>query len=132
MPCSRRSCLVLLAAFIVAGCASTGGSASGSRQTDLITRQEIVDSDAGSAYDAIQRLRPHMLRARGGASIREGAVQSPPQVFVDGIELGSVDVLHDIPAATVHEIRYERYRDRQVALGTGNHGGVIHVRTSRP
>jgi hypothetical protein len=115
----------------LAACASGGSGSAATRQPDLISRAEIVESGASDALEIVERLRPQFLRPRGGLSIRDGGAPSPPQVFVDGLELGGPDVLRDIPASSVMEIRYERNRDTEVRLGSGQHGGVIHVRTGR-
>ena len=112
-------------------CASGSSASMRGRNPDLITRTEIVQSGATNALEAIERLRPLFLRPRGGVSIREGAQPHPPQVFVDGLELGGPEVLRDIPASSIVEIRYAPNRDDQSRLGSGQYGGVIHIRTGR-
>lgn len=117
---------------IVAACASQGTGTSDNRRTDVISRSEIVESGASTALEVVEMLRPQFLLPRGGTSIRDGAGGGqPPQVFVDGLELGGPDVLREIPASTVVEIRYERNRDTETRLGSGQYGGVIHVKTGR-
>ena len=122
---------LLLSILALAACAS--GTRSGeSRRLDLITRDEIVQTGATNALEAIERLRPQFLRPRGGTSIREGQVQSPPQVFVDGLEVGGPEALRDIPASLVLSIQYSPNRDTEARLGSGQYGGVIRVSTGRP
>lgn len=121
----------LTAAVLTAACASGTSSRLEGRRPDLITQGEIVESGASNALEAIERLRPLFLRPRGATSIRDGTVANPPQVFVDGLELGGPEVLRDIPASSIIEIRYEPNRDGETRLGSGPYGGVIHIRTGR-
>ena len=127
----RRSVLLVLAFIGLASCAGAGSQSRSSRQFDVITRDEIVQAGVGTALEAVEQLRPQFLRPRGGVSIREGGTPSPPQVFVDGLELGGPEGLRDIPASIILDIRYSPNRDTETRLGSGQHGGVIRVRTVR-
>jgi len=70
--------LLLVAAFaalpaVLAACAGSSGSApreavrDGSRPPgqQVITREDLYEMDGGTAYDAIQRMRPNRRRWRG-------------------------------------------------------------------
>ena len=123
--------LLLLASLGFVACAGAGTQSRSSRQLDVLTRDEIAQAGVGTALEAVEQLRPQFLRPRGGASIRDGGTQAPPQVFLDGLEIGGPERLRDIPAAIILDIRYSPNRDTEVRLGSGQYGGVIRVRTIR-
>lgn len=125
---------VLLLAFAIAACAggSTGGAAASaaaaapSRQTDLITREEL-DAASGltSAMDAVQRLRPRFLRNTGTRSVR--ATESGPLVRVDNEMVGGVEALRAISLSEIGEIRYYSAVDATARFGGIAARPVIHV-----
>jgi hypothetical protein len=91
-----------------------------------------VSSGAANALEAIERLRPQFLRPRGGVATRvDDRDPSPPQVFVDGMEMGGPEALRDIPSSVVRSIQFSPNRDTEARLGSGSHGGVIRVLTGR-
>ena len=133
----RRLRHLTLALLALGACASSGTSGTSGttprRQIDLITRDEIATSGASNALEAVERLRPQFLRPRGGISIRDDTREpSPPQVFVDGMEVGGPEALRDVPASTVLSIHFSPNRDTESRLGSGQYGGVIRVVTGRP
>lgn len=125
----RRIPLFLVLVTIMAGgCASTGGSSAQSGDSpDVLRAAEIDDAYVDTAWEAVQRLRPQMLRGRGNISIRNDP--GGPVVYVDGISVGDVNALHSIRAADVRLIRYLDARDATTRFGTGHAAGVILVET---
>ena len=121
-----------LAMMALTACASGGPRSGPARQSDLITRDEIVGARVSTALEAVEQLRPHFLRPRGGISLRGERSASPPQVFIDGLEVGGPEALREVPAAIVLSIRFNPNRDTETRLGSGQYGGVIHVHTGRP
>ena len=128
----RRLPVLPLAMLVLAACASGAARSGPPRQTDLITREEIAGTGVATALEAVEQLRPHFLRPRGGVSLRGDRTASPPQVFVDGLEVGGPEALKDVPASLVLSIRFSPNRDTQARLGSGQYGGVIQVHTGRP
>lgn len=120
--------LLVLALLPVTACASAGagGGTAGSR--NIITAEEIAEISVTTAYEAIQRLRPTFLRARG---VNSFANPDPgfPIVYVNGIRTGELEVLHQIQAQTVLDIEYLSASEATQRFGTGNSGGAIVVRT---
>lgn len=118
-----RILLVLLAALVVAGCA-TGGSAS--RDRDLITSAELRDAEVSSQsmYQAIQRLRPVWLRPRGSNLAGELFL---PMVFVSGARYGDLQSLRNLRASDVRRARFMNSGDATTRYGTGYPGGIILV-----
>jgi hypothetical protein len=112
---------------LTTGCASSGagGSSSGGSR-DLLTREEIQQSGAGTLYDAIQRERPTWLRARGPIT---GQGQDGIHVIMDGVRVGDVNFLQSARVDNVLEVRFINARDATTRWGTGFSSGAIEIRT---
>ena len=121
-----RTISVLLLVLAAAACASTGARTS--RNSDVITAEEIQSASVSTAYEAVQRLRPTFLRGRGQTSITSSG-SDLPVVYVNGLRSGSVEQLHTIPAQDVQTIRFISASDATTRYGTGHTGGVIEVTT---
>ena len=140
---------MLKAGIFVALATGTASQALSAQETlkpryerDLITRAEIQDRapEVKSAFDVVQRLRPHFLRERSTGSITspltaEGnrntaASRQPVQLYVNGAKSGIPAVsLREIPAAAVIDILYLNASDATTRFGTGHDNGAILVRT---
>ncbi len=143
----RRGTLLLGAAILGVACGGGGGSAAGSvsgggpkttagsparGSANLILAAEIEASGATNALDAIQRLRPAMLRGRGAVTL-EPAAGGPVAIMlrVDDILVGTIDQATNIAALTVKEIRFMSPSDATTRFGTGYPMGAIVVTTKR-
>jgi hypothetical protein len=96
-----------------------------SRSTRL-DASEIAASGESTAYDALERLRPMLLR-----SIRTSSDLHERIVYLDGLKLGGIEQLRNIAAAGVAEIRAVNGIEATALFGTGNSAGAIIV-TSKP
>ncbi len=116
---------VLLASVFLWGCASGGGSSSSDTRRDpnRISPEEIQSLPAGTAFDAVQRLRPNWLRSRGTLSVTTSGTGSLPRVFVDDRDYGSMNSLHDLNLDSVAEITRMSAQDATTRYGTGYAGG---------
>jgi hypothetical protein len=156
---SARAPLALFAAAVVAlgstACASSSSSTSsaptasatgGPKPTpNLITSDEIARVNAQTAFEAVQKLRPAMLRPRQVASANgQGGVSegSPAKsgtnttsgelvVYMDGTRLGDMEQLRGIPASSVASMRYYTASEAQTKWGSGHPGGAIEVISKR-
>jgi hypothetical protein len=84
---------------------------------DVISR-----SDAPTAYQLIRQLRPEFLsaaRARGSTD--------QPAVYVDGVHLGGVEVLHTLATSTIREIRRLTPPEATLRFGPGHSAGAILI-----
>jgi hypothetical protein len=127
---SRIPALLALA-LLAAGCSSAGArySARPQRDADLISTEELRAATSYSdAYAIVRVLRPHWLRARRTSLTQDAEVA---QVYVDGVRLGVVDVLRDIPLNTVSFIEYLDGISATQRFGTDHGGGAILVTTLR-
>ena len=115
----------LLVVAIVAGCTRASQTSPSTRSnSNLVTRDEIASVPEGNLYDALQRLRPELLRARSTAT----AATAVPVVFVDGIRRGSIDYLRAINNRQVMEVRYINAIDATTRYGLNVPAGVIDVK----
>jgi hypothetical protein len=111
--------LILLAACMSAGTQQLRTGSSRSVDRDVMTASEIAESQATTAYQAIERLRPRFLLTRADLT-----PTAPRFVFLNGMLLGGgVDELRAIAASDVAEIRFVRAID----AATEHFGGGIFV-----
>ena len=116
----KRPSLVLIV-LAVAACASSGRSGP-RRDPNLITLAELNEVSDRAAYDAIQRLRPRWLTARGRN-------RGLPAVIWDGRPY-RLDMLRSMPLEQISELSYISAIDATTLYGTGFSNGAIRV-TSR-
>ena len=156
---SRREPLAVVVAAAVAlgatACASSSSSsapaaassASGGVKPSatFITAEEIERVHVQNGYEAVQKLRPALLRQRQVASANgQGGVSkdAPPItgtnvsagdliVYVDGTRIGAVDQLREISASSIATMRYYSPSEAQMKWGSGHPGGVIEVISKR-
>ncbi len=120
----RASYTTVFLAVALAACASSGaGGSSGVGDRNRISAEELADLTGFSAYDAVQRLRPQWLRARGGDA------SDLPATFVDGRHFGDVNQLSTFNTADILSIRFLSASDATTLYGTGYPGGVIEIQT---
>ena len=91
---------------------------------DLITRQEIVETGARTAMDAVRLLRPTWLRLRGSGV---SGPRTPPIVYLDNVRWGPTSELDRIHVADISAIRFFSPADATMRWGTGHDVGVIEV-----
>ncbi|MGH7688088.1 MAG: hypothetical protein ACREN3_00610 [Gemmatimonadaceae bacterium] len=126
---------LVFAGLLLAGCASSGamsGAASTGRDPNIITQAELANENFSNVYDAIQHLRPEMLRPRlaNSSSSISSSEDYTVHVYMDNSRLGEIADLRNIPLVTVKEVRYLNPSQAMQRFGSGNPGGVI-VLTSR-
>ena len=121
----------LFAVGALVGCASTGANSTVSRQSStVLTAEDIAQAhaDATSAYDAIARLRPNWLAAKGVASSYNNGDTQYPVVFLDGQQYGGINTLRNIQAYNVGIVRYYDITQAGARFGIkGGASGVIEV-----
>ena len=124
----------LLVAFGLAtlGCGGGGSGSTAQPETEarairgaanLITEAEINASTVQNALEAVQNLRPAMMRPRPGGG--------PVMLYLDNVKMMDLNVLSTVPAGRIKEIRYINAQDATTRWGTGHASGVILVTTKR-
>jgi hypothetical protein len=94
------------------------------RRSDVLTTEDLIDTQATNVYDALRRLRPYWIRPRGEPRMGYSAVV---MVYVDRRRVGDVTVLRDMQPADVQEVRFYSASEATTLFGTGNEGGVVLV-----
>lgn len=92
---------------------------------NVITREELTESAAADAYQAVQRLRPIWLH-RTAASL---GAPADVLIYVDGQRFGASGALSRISINSIREIRFHSPSDATQRWGTDHSGGVIEVIT---
>lgn len=117
----------LLAVLVMGGaaCASSGAPAAPTRSPDVITAAEL-GPHSGSARQVIERLRPRFLRVRGPTSLSNPDADRIV-VYVDNSRMGGVEVLDQIQADDIAEIRYLSAPDATSRYGIGHSAGAILI-----
>lgn len=100
----RAALSITFVVILSAGCLFTPEPSSPD-QRDLITRHEIMETDALNAYQAIVVLRPNWLHDRGATSILNPE-SGLPHLYVDGSAVGALDELLMIQVTDIQEVRF--------------------------
>ena len=124
---AARVALVLVLATV--GCASSGSHAA-RRDRNLITADEIAHSNANTAYEAVERLRPNFLTTHGAQSIQDPSPPTPI-IYLDGVRYGALGSLTTIPATGIATIQYLSPIEAGMRYGLGHEGGAILVVSKR-
>jgi hypothetical protein len=123
---------VAIAATLLTAVGCSGNSRSGGARTasgqyggPVITEDELATTSALTALDAVKRLRPNFLTARGASplNLAEGGIA----IYAEGVRLGGVSSLNDIFVQDVHEILYLNATEATQRFGTGHANGAILV-----
>jgi len=129
---TRRAALLTVVTMLALG-ATTGcgaGARSGSGiDRNVITETELAEFANASAFEVIQRLRPHFLQRRGPSTYARP--DNYPVVYVDNQRRGALAELRQIPAGSLHRIEFISAADATTRWGTGHVSGVIAVHTRR-
>ncbi|HEV2131130.1 MAG TPA: hypothetical protein VGR27_08505 [Longimicrobiaceae bacterium] len=134
-----RITLILLAGVFGAGCAPSAAGNGTQRTSEVITAEEIATVEVNNALEAVQRLRPQLLRSRGTATVRSAGPEGQRTViattsgtelavYVDDVRMGGVEARRNLSARRVREIRYVNARDATTRYGTGHVGASSRSR----
>jgi hypothetical protein len=136
-----RTLVLIVTLAGATGCASSGStSQAGEPQTsavqapvrprrdpNVITAEEIAARPTLSARQVIEQLRPQFLRVRGTTTLGNAQTQDVIWVYVDGTRMGTLEVLNNIGAHEMREIRYLNPSEATNRFGTGHVQGAIIV-----
>jgi hypothetical protein len=121
---TSRLLVALALAVALVGCASAGSAPSVDR--NFVTAQELEPMATNNVYQALQRIRPDMLkRNRGRASINLQNARTV--VYIDNARFEELDALRTILCSQVQSIRYIDGRDAVTRYGSGHEAGAIIV-----
>src|SRR5437870_3233295 len=87
-------------------------------RSNILTAEEIDQANVGTAYDAVQALRPRWLQAPRelGRQPQKGLDTRGPgiAVYIGNVSVGDIEYLRTIPTATVLELRWSVRRRQPV------------------
>jgi hypothetical protein len=123
---------IACAGALVMACATGGtGSSAGASATsdstassstsnrDALTGDELMNTPASNAYDAIYTLRPEMLTGHGLGA---------PDVYIRDLrEPKGVERLREIPLSQVQKVQYVKPEDARSLSGQQSQGGALVV-----
>ena len=92
----------------------------------MITRDQMLEANYSSVYDAVAALRSLWLQPRGPDSF---VAPSIVWVYVDNARVGAVDVLKTMQPRLVNTVRFYDGPSATSRWGVDNAAGVIHVST---
>ena len=122
--------LYLIAVVAILACAPASGTSgtSAPRNATLLAAEEIraANADAGTAYEAISRLRPNWLKH--GTKSFDPPTTEGPVVFLDGRLYGELESLRNIDANHIAGVRFYSAAEAGGRFGLqGGLSGVIEV-----
>lgn len=121
--------LLLLLGMVACGSARPRDTATPTDR-NVVTGEAIMETRVATAFEALERLRPEFLRARGPFSMRSPGA-GLPVVYVDNVRAGDINQLRSIPASSVSLIEFISAADATTRWGTGHAGGALLVHTRR-
>jgi len=117
----------LTACVLCAACLSHPGQTTTNRlDRTVITRDQMLQANYSSLYDAVAALRSQWLQPRGPDSF---VAPSVVWVYVDNARVGDVSVLRTMQPRMVNTVRFYDGPSATSRWGVDNAAGVIHVST---
>ncbi len=89
---------------------------------DVVTREQLLETQQTTVFEALRQVRPRWLRTRGRV---EGNVTV--NVYMGGQKMGPVEFLTTLDPQSVSEIRFYTAAEATTLFGTGNMAGVISI-----
>jgi hypothetical protein len=111
--------------MVVAASANPVEAQSVKVKSGIVLAQDIYLSGGSSAYDGIRLLRPH---ARISGNFRGGPALEPV-AYLDGIRLGSLEMLQSVYYTTLASMTYMDASAATLRYGADHTDGAIIVRT---
>lgn len=125
---------VLAVAMSLAGCASSGaesGSQRPSRQSNLLTQEELLATQHTNVHDALAVLRPNWMAERGPMSFQNPEA-GQVRVYLDFVDAGGVSYLRQLRVREVLSLQFLNSMEAAQRFGLRtNSGPVILVNTFR-
>jgi hypothetical protein len=97
------------------------------KDPNVITEAELASRSTLTARQVIEQLRPQFLRVRGTTTLGNAQTADVIWVYFDGTRMGTVEVLNNIGAHEIREIRYLNPSEATNRYGTGHVQGAILV-----
>ena len=122
--------IIFCAVTLLASCAPSRTAIPGDHNPYIISEYELRQSDAQTAYEAVQRLRPNFLNYQPQTTVRN---PNPPVpvVYLDEQFAGDLSALNHMLTSQIENIRFYRSSDAMIKYGMDRTGGVISVTSKK-
>ena len=117
---------VLAASLLCAACLSRAAETTNRLDRSVITRDQMIQANYSSVYDAVAALRSLWLQPRGPDSF---VAPSIVWVYIDGARVGDVGVLKTVQPRMINTVRFYDGPSATSRWGVDNAAGVIHLST---
>jgi hypothetical protein len=115
---------------LLMSCAAPGAEIAQLGDPDVLTRDEIDDSSARTAYELVRSLRPQWLITRGQRSLEQPAEVSIV-IYLDNARLGAPDSMRGVALGAVQYLRFFPAPEATLRWGGGHLYGAILISTER-
>ncbi len=95
-----------------------------SRRGDILTGEQLVETQRMNVFEAVRQLRPRWLTSRGGARAQG---QLTVSVYIGRQRMGGVDFLETLDPQDIDQIRFYSGGDATTIFGTNAAGGVLEI-----
>ena len=118
-----RLLLLIASSALFAGCAASAASTGALH--NVVRSEDLARAGDVDLYDALQRVRPTFLRARGMAGT---ASQSQPiQVYIGRMRMEGLEHLREIRARSVEEVQQLEPAQANARFGGNNSAGALVI-----
>ena len=115
----------LMFALIVLSCSGNHAyRATAPVDRNRISAEEIQSTHIQNAYDAVRRLRPRWLEARGVTSFQK---QLGVALVVEGVHVGDVSHLRDYDTSDISELKFLSAPEATQLYGIDHTAGAIQL-----
>ncbi len=122
----KSSVSIIALALVMASCSSAGTGSATSRNSDVVTIEELAEVDYLNGLEAVRRLRPNWLRVRGQATF-SGQAYAGIRLYVDGRRYEEILELGNIRASDIRQMQFLTGREATMRYGTDHGDGAILV-----
>ncbi len=122
----KSSVSIIALALVMASCSSAGTGSATSRNSHVVTTEELAGADYLSGLEAVRRLRPNWLRVRGQATFSRQWSEGI-RLYVDGRHHHDISELKSIRCSDIREMRFLTGREATMRYGTDHGDGAILV-----
>lgn len=126
---ARIVALTVLLTGDITGCAANREANGPSRNTGLLTLDEIESAHQPTLLDVVRALRPMWLRQL--STTVQNTQDAGVVVYVDDQRVGGINVLREMTSTAATSLRFYSASEAQSRFGLGNLQGVIQVTTAR-
>ena len=117
-------CLLALA---MPACASSGRGDPVGSDRNLLTQEEVLESNSQDVYSVIQERRPRWIRSGQALSLSDANPVESVVVYFEQSRQGGPEVLRGMPLSGISEIRFYSGLEAQQRFGLDHRLGAIVV-----